>query len=178
MFTEKQLIAAAKKITDKLAEAAIINHNEQFDVQSASMAFRNTREINIHHYIPKNDNDAEYYTYEFLGRQLVDTHFDLNGLAEQMLTIGFANGDISYHITPAGLTDMGFVPAEGTNLCAIANMLKPDNYKLTLTGETCTYEGEGYRDIYETENLTIFDKVIATRKIKVGSETLDAHSED
>lgn len=192
MATKEQLIKAmSERITKQFAEADLIQNTRCFGKKTITLPCRNTRVITIHMHIPAESNTSgeTFYTYEFIDRTGTNVHYDLPGIAEAMLLIGYANDDISGH-APGDLVDMGFVPEDGTNLCAIANMLTPDNYKLIALNNKFygpeyesghdgqPYYGPTYQDIFITENLTIFDKVIAHRDVKIGTRCINAYVGD
>lgn len=192
MASREQLIhAMADRLAKQFDEAKLLPDNDYFDKKVTTLPCKNTRVVTVTKHIPdKNNNQGhEFYTYEFIDHRSQNDRYDLAGISETLLLLGFANDDISGH-APGDLIDMGFIPEEGTNICAIANMLRPDNYKLVCTGNRSygpeyeaghdgqPYYGPTYRDVFVRENLTIFDKVIAHRDIKIGTETVNSYVGD
>lgn len=183
MAAKKQLIQAmSNRITRQFDEAELKKYTEHFDMKTITLSCKNTRNVAIHMYIPADGNTSGkvFYAYEFIDHQGRNDHYTLSDIAKEILQLGYANEDISGH-SPDELADMGFVAESGTNLCAISNMLRSDNYKLVTTGKTYygpehdtghdgqPYFGPIYQDVFTTENLTVFDKVIAHRDVKIGS---------
>ena len=192
MATKEQLIQAmSARIARQFDETDLIKNTAYFDKKTTTLPCRNTRVITIHMYIPTESNTSgkTFYTYEFIDHTGVNDHYDLPGIAEAILLVGYANDDISGY-APGDLSDMGFVPEDGTNLCAIANMLMPDNYKLIAQNNKFygpeyeaghdgqPYYGPTYQDVFVTENLTIFDKVIAHRDVKIGTRCVNDYVGD
>lgn len=190
--TKSQLITAlSAKIVKALNDAELKKYNEYFQYKTTTLPCRNTREIKITMMIPVEGNTRaeKFFAYSFLGHTGNNDHYTLDALSEQLLELGYQNDDIST-LTPNELTAQGFVPEEGTNICAISNMLVSDNYKLVMTGEKTygpdyeaghegqPYYGPTYRDVFERENLTIFDKVIAHRDVKIGTQTVSDYVGD
>ena len=190
--TKSQLITAlSAKIAKGLNDAELKRYNEYFQFKETILPCQNTREIKITMMIPNESNakGEKFFKYSFVGHSGDNDHLAFDALSEQLLEIGYQNRDISV-LSPAELTAQGFVPEDGTNICAISNMLVPDNYKLVMTGERYygqdyeaghdgqPYYGPTYRDIFERENLTIFDKVIAHRDVKIGTQTVSDYVGD
>ncbi len=196
--SEEQLVAAMMNRLKRQFDEAELKpgENRYFDEKTTTLPCRNTRVVTIVMHVPTEENKAnsypkhelEFYTYDFLDKHGKD-QYTLENMARVLLQLGYANDGIS-GCTPDQLTEMGFIPEEGTGICAIANMLQPDNYKLVMTNEKYygpeydsghdgqPYYGPTYRDVFVKENLTIFDKVIAHRDIKIGSQCVNDYLGD
>lgn len=183
--TKSQLITAVStKIVKDLNKAELKKYDEDFNYKEIVLSCRNTREIKITMMLPQETtkDDKKFFKYSFPGHTVDDDHYEtLNPLSEQIILIGYTNNDIST-LTPNELLQQGFVPEDGTNIYEIKNMLFPDNYKLIMTRQrsygpeykACNEDHEQiYRDIFERENLTIFEKTIAHREIKIGTEIVN-----
>lgn len=192
MASKEQLIQAmSARLAKQFDEAELVSDNNHFDKKVTTLPCKNTRVVTVTKHIPDKNNKQghEFYTYDFIGHHSPNDHYDLAGISETLLLIGFANDDISGH-APGDLVDMGFVPETGTNVCAIANMLQPDNYRLVCADSRSygpeyeaghdgqPYYGPTYRDVFVRENLTVFDKVIAHRDIKIATETVNNYVGD
>lgn len=174
------LKSAMKKIENNLSKEKIQKYDEYFDYSQHTFTLRNTRKINIIKMLPKNSKSDIFYKYQFLGHAGNNDHLSLEEMAEQLLKIGYANYDIA-GLTAQQLTEIGFVAENGTNIVAVSEMLRPDNYKLELTEnkyygpeyeeghDNQPYFGATYQDIYQTENLSIYGKIIAHRDLAIGS---------
>lgn len=189
--TKSQLITAVSaKIVKGLNKAELKKYDEYFCYKETTLTYRNTRKIKITMMIPQknNENDRKFFKYLFFDHIGINDYYEtLDQLSEQILDIGYQNNDISV-LTPAELSQQGFIPEDGTNIYEIKNMLTPDNYKLVMTGKLSygqeyetdheekinhkeeTDHNSTCRDIFEQENLTIFGKTIAHRNVKVGTE--------
>lgn len=196
--SEEQLVTAMmNRLKRQFAEAELKpGENRYFNEKTTTLPCRNNRIITIIMHVPTEENkscnqpgrEPEFYTYDFIGMHGKD-HYTLEDVAKVLLQIGYVNDDIS-KCTPDQLTGMGFVPEKGTSICAIANMLQPDNYKLVMTNEKYygpeydsghdgqPYYGPTYRDVFVKENLIVFDKVIAHRDIKIGSQCVNDYVGD
>lgn len=196
--SEEQLITAMMNRLKRQFDKAELKpgENQYFKEKTITLPCRNTRIVTVVMHVPTVANKArnypkcelEFYSYDFLDKHV--THqYTLENTAKALLQLGYENDDIS-GCTPDQLTEMGFIPEEGTSICAITNMLQPDNYKLVMTNEKYygpeyesghdgqPYYGPTYRDVFVKENLTIFDKVIAHRDVKIGSQCVSNYVGD
>lgn len=190
--SEEQLVAAViNRLKRQFNETEFKpGKNQYFKEKTTTLPCRNTRIVTIIMHIPTEENKhgSEFYTYNFLNQQYKD-QYTLENMARLLLQLGYENDDIS-GCTPDQLTEMGFIPEEGTSICAITNMLQPDNYKLVMTNEKYygpeyesghdgqPYYGPTYRDVFLRENLTVFGKVIAHRDVKIGSQCVSNYVGD
>ena len=176
MATKEQLIQSmAKKLTGQFASETEQLYDEDFTKKETILNCRNTRVISIMQFLPTKTNTTGviFYNYAFLT-MLDQTAYTLEQIAEKLLLLGYENEDISGN-APDVLQAMGFIPETGTNYCVLSNMIMPDNYKLELTGQTelspvYDIDTVSYRDTLITENLTIYGKTVATRKLKLKTE--------
>lgn len=192
MASKEQLIQAmSARLIKQFDEAELLSDNNYFNKKVTTLPCKNTRIVTVTKHIPDKNNRQghEFYTYDFIGHHSQNDHYDLTEISETILLIGFANDDISGY-APGDLVNMGFVPETGTNVYAIANMLQPDNYRLVCTDSRSygpeyeaghdgqPYYGPTYRDVFVRENLTVFDKIIAHRDIKIATETINSYVGD
>lgn len=180
MATNGNLIdSAIKRITTKFDETELQTYDDELDYKETTFSCRNTRVITVRMFIPHNktqNTDNAFYTlhmYGYITEPEQSIHYDITTLAQKILEIGYRETSLA-ELSPAELTELGFIPEQGTNIYAVANMLRPDNYKLVMSGEW-TYNivedsGNVFHDTIERENLTIFDKVIAHRPVNVWRE--------
>lgn len=178
MATKEQLIGSmAKKLIKQFDETDMQDYNQDFSKKETLLNCRNTRVISVMQFLPTETNKTgvTFYSYQFLT-MFDQTAYTLEQIAEKLLLLGYENEDIS-GTAPDILQTMGFIPKTGTNYCALSNMIMPDNYKLELTDQTelspiYDVDTVSYQDTLITENLTIYGKIVATRKLKSKTEPI------